>query len=278
MNGDLTATLAKIGMVSRRQHPHLIGSIDRAVKNGELVRLFPGTYSTGRDFTRLVHSLFDWDPDAVLVAGTAAKVSWWPDVPHNTVHAVTARHPRVDVPGISVSRAAVPPELTLTRNGVRFQHPSASTIDLARRIGTTAIDEALRRRAVSIASLHWAFSLMPGRKGNTAVARYLRDSADEPWSPLEREAHRLLRSAGITGWKTNYRVLIRGKTMFLDVAFPGRKIALEFDGWQFHGDRSSFIRDRERDVALRIAGWTILRFTLETLPSLVNSVRSILDG
>lgn len=277
MPTEIDLALEHAPVLSRRKHRHLAGSINHAIRTGRLVPLFPGTYARETSFDLLTEALFEWDPDAVLVGGAAAKLTWWPELPHDVVHAAVTRQLRRDVPGVSLERRRIPPELVITRAHLRVQHPSASTLDLARITGPSAIDEALRRRVVTISSLRWAHSLMPGRRLNTVVARYLRDSADEPWSALERQAHHLLHKAGISGWRANYRVRVSGNTYFLDAAFPGRRLALEFDGWQFHGDRASFIRDRERDVALRMAGWTVLHFTAETLSQVVTAVRHILD-
>lgn len=48
----------------------------------------------------------------------------------------------------------------------------------------------------------------------------------------------------------------------LDVAFPDVRLAIEVDGYEFHGKYlTDFTRDRERQNALTIAGWRILRFT-----------------
>ena len=87
------------------------------------------------------------------------------------------------------------------------------------------------------------------------------DSRDEPWSEAEREAHRLLRAAGIRGWRTNLPVALGPACYYLDIAFPERRLALEIDGRAFHSDRVSFERDRSRQNDLVLAGWTVLRFT-----------------
>lgn len=47
----------------------------------------------------------------------------------------------------------------------------------------------------------------------------------------------------------------------VDVAFPELKLAVEVDGWEFHGKHlEGFKRDREKDRALTLAGWRVLRF------------------
>lgn len=222
MTSPLNDALAADGILSRRLHPALIGRIDAAVKRGELVPLFPGTYAPARSFHSLVAALADWDPNAVLMAASAARLSWWPNLDDDLVRAATTRRPVRRVPGTKLSLIPIPAELVAERGGLRIQHPAASTLDLAREIGPAAIDEALRRRAVSLGELRDAFELMTWRTGNPQLAAWLRASRDGAWSHLERDAHALLHAARITGWKANYEVRARGRLHFIDVAFPGR--------------------------------------------------------
>lgn len=273
MHQRLHEALATHGILSRRLQPGLIGRIDAAVKRGELIPLLPGTYAARREFQSLVLAVADWDPDAVFTAGTAARLSWWPELADDAVCAATRRRPRRPVPGTRLSN--IPPLVEEVR-GIRMQHPAASALDLARETGPEAIDEALRRRAATPGSLRDAFELMSWRPGNQQLAAWLRNSRDGAWSPLEREAHELLRRARITGWKANYLIRAGGQAYFADAAFPGARLVLEFDGWRYHGGRSAFIADRQRDVALRLAGWAVLRFTAETLDALVPTLRRLL--
>lgn len=48
----------------------------------------------------------------------------------------------------------------------------------------------------------------------------------------------------------------------LDIAIPASKLAVEVDGWEWHGKhKGDFTRDRERQNLLTLHGWRILRFT-----------------
>lgn len=48
----------------------------------------------------------------------------------------------------------------------------------------------------------------------------------------------------------------------LDIALPAKRLAIEVDGWEWHGKhKGDFIRDRERQNLLTLHGWRILRFT-----------------
>lgn len=48
----------------------------------------------------------------------------------------------------------------------------------------------------------------------------------------------------------------------IDIAIPRSKLAIEVDGWEWHGKhKGDFQRDRERQNLLTLHGWRILRFT-----------------
>ena len=93
----------------------------------------------------------------------------------------------------------------------------------------------------------------------------LLDSRDQPWSAAERLAHRLLHAAHITGWISNFRVVVRGAGYFIDIAFRGARLAIEIDGRLHEDDPAIFESDRVRQNALVLAGWRVLRFTYRML-------------
>lgn len=99
------------------------------------------------------------------------------------------------------------------------------------------------------------------RLGNPQRRRLLLDSRDEPWSVPERRFHRLLRDAGITGWRANLPVRIGDARCYLDVAFELVLLAIEIDGRLYHSAPEAFELDRRRQNLLVLNGWHVLRFT-----------------
>lgn len=73
-------------------------------------------------------------------------------------------------------------------------------------------------------------------------------------------------------------VLVEG--LEVDAAWLVRRVIVELDGHGFHGTRAAFERDRKRDMALQLAGHSVLRLThrrLETEgPWVVEALRSLL--
>lgn len=52
----------------------------------------------------------------------------------------------------------------------------------------------------------------------------------------------------------------------IDIAFNEHKLAVEVDGWQYHGKfKSGFQRDRVKQNLLVVEGWRLLRFTYKQI-------------
>ena len=47
----------------------------------------------------------------------------------------------------------------------------------------------------------------------------------------------------------------------VDAVWAHRRLVVELDGYEFHRTRASFERDRQRDAALLLAGYRVLRVT-----------------
>jgi very-short-patch-repair endonuclease len=58
-----------------------------------------------------------------------------------------------------------------------------------------------------------------------------------------------------------FRLLLTGRWIRLDAAYPDALVAVELDGAAFHGSREARERDLRRDTALAALGWVVLRFS-----------------
>ncbi|MDY6999413.1 MAG: DUF559 domain-containing protein, partial [Actinomycetota bacterium] len=95
------------------------------------------------------------------------------------------------------------------------------------------------------------------RTGAPRSRLLLQAAAGGARSAAERILHRLLRDAGIGGWKANYRV----GGYRVDVGFPEPRVAIEVDGFAFHSGPEAFEVDRRRQNDIVLLGWQVLRFT-----------------
>lgn len=63
-----------------------------------------------------------------------------------------------------------------------------------------------------------------------------------------------------------YENAVPGRKFRLDIAIPESRLAIEVDGWEFHGKfKAGFHKDREKQNLLTENNWKILRFTAKEI-------------
>lgn len=247
------------GVLARRNHRTIANQLDYCRRRGLLHTALPGIYTApDPDWPTRVRAASMFRPGCVVGAAAAARSLWWPECPIATVNVAVQHQVKGTYPGFTFEERRIPLDLVVDRAGTRFAGPALSILDLIPTLGGAVIDEGLRRGAVTLSQLWQAVRLTRERPGNALRRDLLHDSRDKPWSEAERAAHRLLRSAGLTGWRTNFPITINGVTFVVDIAFPVHRIVVEIDGWQYHSSRNAFHSDRWRYARLAAAGWTVL--------------------
>jgi len=147
-----------------------------------------------------------------------------------------------------------------------------------------AVDDALMQRLTTLRQLKAVFLDLAtkGRRRSTIMRAVLEErlpGTDLGESPQENKVARWLLEAGLPRPVHQHRVRIGTRTIRLDLAWPPQKVDVEYDGWESHRPRSVFESDRERDNALRLAHWTVLRFTSRsTRAYVIDSVRQALKN
>lgn len=264
---DVEQLLVHDGAIARRDHPELQSAIRHLVRRGELTSVLPGVYARSDEATSVrirARALMLANPDAVVIGRAAAQLSFWPQLKVDRVTAAV-RHARPCSPGFAFVKRSVPAELVVQRNRVSLTSVALTALDLCEEMGGDGIDSALRSRMTTLAHLRQALELTTRRSGNRHRRQLLIDSRDVPWSMAERRCHRLLRSAGITGWRANLPIEIDGQGYFLDIGFEALKLALEIDGREHHIGVEVFETDRWRQNRMVLDGWMVLRFTWRML-------------
>ncbi len=125
--------------------------------------------------------------------------------------------------------------------------------------GAAVLDRALQTK-VGLADVRAAHYRNLGSHGSKEAGNLLQAAADRSSAASERLFIKLLRDAGIRGWRVNQRWHPASRST-LDVAFIAEKLAIEIDGWAWHHTPDRFQRDRTKQNELIAAGWTVLRFT-----------------
>jgi very-short-patch-repair endonuclease len=177
------------------------------------------------------------------------------------IHNVRSLHPcdRTTVDGIPVT--AVHRTLLDYAEVARFQQLRL------------ALDAAERRELFDSYELERLYARAPGRHGLKALKAAVADfTGPAPWtqSELERMFLALIREAGLPEPQTN--VFVEG--FLVDVWWPGPRLAIELDGYDFHKGRGKFDSDRLQDTKLQLAGCMTIRVTQ---PRIENEPRQLVD-
>ncbi len=247
-----------------RRRPELRRTAERMVREGVLRSLAPGVFCRWQHAATpevRIRAASEWIPDGVLTGRSAARLTFWPEiaVPVVSMSVSTGRSSR---PGFALTRERLCPELVADLDNLRVTVPALTALDLVPAVGGEGIDRVLRLRLASLDEMAEALRLTSKRPGNHARRAMLADSRDEPWSEAEREGHRLLRDAGITGWRGNVPVRCGAALYFVDVGFEALKLGIEIDGREVHRaeNRPQFNHDRRKWTSLQNAGWALLHF------------------
>ncbi len=126
-----------------------------------------------------------------------------------------------------------------------------AAFERGRKLGLITI-ESLRQRHQAIGGR--------GRRGSRKIAALLATTMPNALeSKLEVRAWQLLRSAGVPRPERQFWVTGRGGQRYrLDFAWPALMLAFETEGFEWHGGRSQWKRDRARTADLERMGWRIV--------------------
>jgi hypothetical protein len=131
------------------------------------------------------------------------------------------------------------------------------------------VDDALRRKLVTMRQFARVAAELDGqgRRRCTTTRLVLNERAPgcQPGdSDPEKRIADLLMRAGLPRPKLGHQLRITGKTIRLDIAYVDARFGFEYDSWGFHGSRSAFDSDRERDIELELIDWRVPRLTAKT--------------
>ena len=278
---DLAAS--QHGLITRRQLVELNvspGVISRRLQSGTLVRVDTGVYrlrgSVESQEQQLMAAVLVVGPDAAVSHQSAAHL-WGlleraPDRPHVSVVRGRWRnkpfhvHRSTDLGSDHVGLA----------RGIPTTVPARTVLDLGAtaspRTVAAAFGTALRDGHATLEEME-SMLLDLGRQGRAGIgaARRLIEERRR-WlstheSVLEDEFRRIVEDASLP--RPSAQCEIRDdRGAFLgrvDFAYPERRLVIEIDGYLYHSDPASFVRDRIRQNRLLLAGYKILRYTAKDL-------------
>jgi very-short-patch-repair endonuclease len=265
---------AQGGVVS---HAQLLASdlspqaIERRVRTGQLHQRHRGVYAVGHPVLgaegRRWAAVLAFDEAFVSHASAADAFGFRPSASalmHVTVRGRVGREPRA---GIRIHRPrALPDDEVTTLRGLPITTPARTLLDLAAaglrpRALETALDQAEHERVLDFAELHELLARYPRRPGTRLLKAQLERYGGpvDTRSRLELLVYKLCNDRGLP--RPSENTSIEGKAR--DFYWRHRRLVVEADSYRWHRSPSALNDDRERDVELTLAGYTVLRFTWE---------------
>ncbi|SFF56884.1 DUF559 domain-containing protein [Blastococcus tunisiensis] len=261
--------------------PRVTGPIDRSraeaagvtdwhLRHREVVRTSRNTYlpHLAGELDRVRAVLLGAPEDAVVSHLTAAR-TWGFEVPlvpddgrvHLTVRPEARLRHRRDR---RIHFSAVPAPETRRRHGVVVTSPSRTWIDLAASLppaALLAVTDQMLARGFPEDEFPVILRRSAGRRGVATARRVAERGNAGSGSPMESVLRWLLLEAGLPEPVLQQVVRVDGRFVGqVDMAWPDRKVLVEFDG-DVHRERRVFVDDLRRQNGLVLAGWTILRFS-----------------
>jgi hypothetical protein len=262
------------GVVARRQLAELGLSrhaVGRLLERGRLHVVHRGVYAVGyRKLTRRGVWLA-----AVLAAGEGAVLS------HRSAAALwgirDSAPRRIDVTaprdvrraGIRVYGSKLAPDEVTTQEGIPVTTPARTLLDLAALLDEHRLARAAERaealRLTSPTSLEELAKRYPKRPGTPNLKRLIEENRIVPTTTANDFERRFLTFLDANELP---RPLINESldpNTTPDFRWPNHRLIVELDGFETHGTRQAFERDRARDRRLLADGWRVARITQRQL-------------
>lgn len=170
------------------------------------------------------------------------------------------------------------------KHGLYVTRTARSCLDMARwGDDNDYMEVALRRRAATTEEFQRTLRHMDNLRGYARARRHIDEIMTNPWSVPERQLHAHLKTAGISGWVANERVVTALGVFKPDVRFDEVKLAVEIEGRRYHAeaaDRDAFEKGARRTQALIDDGWYVLKFTATQIMNdpakVIGTIRTVI--
>jgi very-short-patch-repair endonuclease len=250
------------------------GITDKQLRHRDVARLSRDTYlpralatQTG---TRLSALLMTAPPGTVVSHRTAAAL-WGIEIPLQprgdrradlTVPPGSRAENRADR---RIHRSGLAPEDVAVRSGFPVTTPARTWRDLAGVLlppALLAVTDQLLDGHSTREALEGQLARQPRGRGSARARAVLPVADPRAESPMESVLRWAVHESGLPAPELQFVVRDPGGRFLgrADLAWPDRKVLVEFDG-DVHRERDVFVNDVRRQNALIAAGWTVLRFT-----------------
>lgn len=239
------------------------------LKTGDLERIWQGVYCRGEptDELRLRGLDLSCGTAVPVCLGTAAALHGFDTEEPADFHVLSPPGSRLrSADGLVVHRRDGAP---LVMVGERpATSPAWTAVEVARSLRRprllATLDAALRSRSCSRPELWRAASQQAGRRGIVAVRDLIPLADGLAESPMESEARLAMIDGGLPIPELQYEIIDgNGELRRVDFAWPEQRVAVEYDGLDWHSGSDAMRRDRRRQAALQDVGWIVIAIVFD---------------
>jgi hypothetical protein len=244
-------------------------AFDRAVDTGVLERMWQGIYCLGEptDDLRLRGLDLSCGRKVAVCLGTAAAMHGFDTEDPPDLHILNPPGGQMrSTDGLVVHRRDNAPLAFI--DGRYATAPAWTAIEVARALrrprALATLDAALRSGTCNRADLWRAAIAQAGRRGIVNVRNLIALADARAESPMESEARLVMLDGGLPTPELQYEVVDgNGQPRRLDFAWPGRRVAVEYDSMDWHGNPDALRDDRRRTAALMAIDWVVISIVFE---------------
>lgn len=281
-------------VVARRDLKHLgipKHYADSEVRARRWQRIYPGVwcaYTGPLTFeSRCAAALAALGPEAALDAESAAAVLGLRRPSLTSVVRVVIPHGsrRKRLGGVELRQSRTLSDRSCqVRNGLRVVRIERAVLSIAlrRRGNPGAVSDAVQQGLTTAERVRGTLLGLGNVAGRARVLTAIADVDGGSRSELERLFIALVRRAGLPRPAQNHALTVDGRRLWIDVAYPELRIAIEIDGKAYHLFAEDWANDLDRQNTLVLDGWLVLRFTARVIrerpDAVVTSVRAAITS
>jgi hypothetical protein len=239
------------------------------LRTGNLERIWQGIYCCGEPTDELRLRGLDLACGAAVPVclGTAAALHGFDTVEPADLHVLSPPGSRLrSAEGLVVHRRDGAPLITVGDRPATS--PAWTAVEVARSLRRprllATLDAALRSGTCTRPDLWRAAVDQAGRRGIVAVRDLIALADGLAESPMESEARLAMIDGGLPIPDLQYEILDgNGELRRVDFAWPEQRVAVEYDGLDWHSGADAMRRDRRRTAALMDVGWVVIAIVFE---------------
>jgi very-short-patch-repair endonuclease len=235
-----------------------LGAIEHMCRIGRLIRVHRGVYAVGHRRldppARIAAAVLAGGPSA-LASHSSAAFLWsmqkrW-EAPPDITLPTDRRRPDIY---IHTSRTLTPRDIR-RQLGIRVTSPARTLLDVAPAMTEAQLARAAREarlnRYLRLPDLRELLTRQPRHPGATRLKALAATTTGPTRSEFEDAFFGFVRRFNLPLPLANAKIA----GYEVDILYPAEKVVIELDGYEFHRDRRSFVRDREKGAALAAEGF-----------------------